>query len=177
VPEPKRLPPDSIPAALKRAAHYRLLGEPQEAESICCDVLAVDPDHQEALITLLLALTDQFAGSVQSDLEPLRDVAPRLNTPYEQEYYTGIVHERWGKAQLSKGIPAESAAAWLHKAMRHYEAAAELARAGDPDATLRWNACARLLKRLQPQQAEPESVSHDIMAEFGDDVPPRYPTQ
>jgi hypothetical protein len=58
--ELKRIPPSAVQPALEKALRYRLLSEPGEAESICRDVLAVDPDNQEALVTLLLALTDQF---------------------------------------------------------------------------------------------------------------------
>ena len=58
--ELKHIGPEAIPAALDKAERYRLLNQPDAAESICEDVLAVDPDNQPALITLLLALTDQF---------------------------------------------------------------------------------------------------------------------
>ena len=58
--EPKLISADGIPAALEKATRYRLLSEPLQAESICRDVLAVDPDNQEATVTLLLALTDEF---------------------------------------------------------------------------------------------------------------------
>ena len=52
----------AIPAALAKAERYRLLNEPSEAESICLDILAVDPAHQDALTMMLLAITDQFSG-------------------------------------------------------------------------------------------------------------------
>src|SRR6476646_9345605 len=60
MPELKQLNKDAIPAALEKAERYRLLNEPGEAESICLDILAVDPDNQRAIITLLLAFTDRF---------------------------------------------------------------------------------------------------------------------
>jgi len=60
----KLLHKEGIPAALDKAERYRLLNEPAEAESICLDVLAIEPDHQQALITLLLALTDQFEQGI-----------------------------------------------------------------------------------------------------------------
>ena len=56
----KRLSRDGIARALQKVERYRLLNEPWEAESICLDVLESEPDHQEALISLLLAKTDQF---------------------------------------------------------------------------------------------------------------------
>ena len=39
----KPLSKDAIPAALAKAERYRLLNEPGEAESICLDVLRIDP--------------------------------------------------------------------------------------------------------------------------------------
>ena len=47
--ELKPLSLEGVPAALEKAMRYRLLNEPGEAESICHDVLGVDPDNQEAL--------------------------------------------------------------------------------------------------------------------------------
>ena len=58
--ELKPLSKSAIPAAIQKAERYRLLNEPQEAESICLDILAIDPDNREAPVVLLLALTDQF---------------------------------------------------------------------------------------------------------------------
>ena len=57
--ELKTLTEKGIPAALEKAERYRLLNEPAEAESICLDVLKVAPDNQEAITTLLLAVTDR----------------------------------------------------------------------------------------------------------------------
>ena len=42
----KRITPEAVPAALSKAERYRLLNEPREAESICRDVLLVDPENQ-----------------------------------------------------------------------------------------------------------------------------------
>jgi len=58
----KTISKEGIPEALSKAERYRLLNEPGEAESICRDVMAVEPDHQGALRLLGLALTDQFVG-------------------------------------------------------------------------------------------------------------------
>jgi len=63
---------------LTKAERYRLLNEPEEAESICRDILDVDPTHEAALVNFLLALTDQFprrslrdAQEVQRDCRAL----------------------------------------------------------------------------------------------------------
>ena len=59
--ELKPISRDAIPQALVKAERYRLLNEPGQAESICLDVLAVDPSNQEARVLYILALTDQFS--------------------------------------------------------------------------------------------------------------------
>ena len=52
--ELKRLTKEAVPRALEKAERYRLLNEPTEAESICQDILRVEPDNQPALVVLLL---------------------------------------------------------------------------------------------------------------------------
>src|SRR3712207_6469341 len=62
--ELKLLSKEGIPGALAKAERYRFFNEPGEAESIYLDILLADPDNQEALVGLLLALTDQFEQGV-----------------------------------------------------------------------------------------------------------------
>ncbi len=72
--ELKSITPDSVDAAISRAEHYRLLGQPVQARSICQDVLAVEPENQRALVLLVLATTDEFiivASSSRDDNEYL----------------------------------------------------------------------------------------------------------
>ena len=148
--ELKTLSPDAVPAALEKARLYRLLNEPGEAESICRDVLEVDPDNQDALIMLLLALTDQFdteaASAAIADARPLIE---QLTDAYARAYYAGIVYERRAKAQLRHSMPGYGPRAyeWLRQAMASYEKAEVIRPADNDDALLRWNACARLLMR------------------------------
>ena len=79
MPELKPLSRDAVDAALSKAERYRLLNEPHEAESICLDVLEIDPDNQPAHITLLLSLTDQF-GEVSAAHQGARK-ALAVNSP------------------------------------------------------------------------------------------------
>lgn len=161
--ELKMLSPDALPAALEKARVYRFLNEPGEAESICRDVLSVDPDNQEALVILLLALTDQFATEVAQAAIDARSALDRLKDPYARAYYMGIVFERRAKAQVHHCVPGYGPRAyeWLREAMRWYERAEAIRPAGNDDALLRWNACARLLmgdQHLTPaveERAEP----------------------
>ncbi len=60
MPDLKPISKEAIPQALAKATRYRLLNEPAQAESICRDVLAADPENQEAVYALILALTDRF---------------------------------------------------------------------------------------------------------------------
>ena len=54
--ELKTLSSEAVDRSIEKAERYRLLNEPEEAESICLDVLAIAPDNRHALVTLLLAL-------------------------------------------------------------------------------------------------------------------------
>ena len=92
-----------IPEAIAKVDLYRSLNEPEEAESICRDILAVDAKHQLALRLLGLAITDQFAGEVSDRWGEAQESFNQLSDPYERIYYTGLLHERRAKAQLRAG--------------------------------------------------------------------------
>lgn len=136
---------DAVPKALEKAERYRLLNEPSLAESICLDILAILPSHQEALISLLLARTDQFDHGLA--MKSAEEVLPGIDGEYERAYYTGLIWERQGQADLRHHEPCSHANAYqaLREAMRHYERAETLRPHGNDDAILRWNACARVL--------------------------------
>jgi hypothetical protein len=148
--ELKPLHRDAIEAALAKAERYRLLNEPQEAESICLDVLEVDPGNQRARIVLLLALSDQF-GDASGEAARAQDLAARLDGEYERLYYGGLVAERRARAALQRGgAAAQGAYEWLMDALDCFERAERVRPAGNDDAILRWNACVRVL-RQHPQ--------------------------
>jgi hypothetical protein len=156
--ELKRLSRDGVPAALKKAERYRLLNEPWYAESICRDVLEVEPDQAEALVMLLLALTDQFTVGGSETLTAARAVLPRLAGEYERKYYAGIICERWAKRVLDSRALGSGPVIyhWLREAMAWYEQAEPLRPPGDDDAILRWNTCARLIRRHEHVRPAPE---------------------
>jgi len=171
--QPKPIAKEAVPAALDKALRYRLLNEPAEAESICRDVLEADPANQAAVVTLLLALTDQFEERLADAFEAAKQVLPQLQDDYDRSYYEGIIGERWAKAQLSRGTPGEAAQTWLRSALRCYERAEQLSVPDDPDAILRWNACVRMLNHLAKVAPAAEAMTHDVEAGYGDDTATR----
>ncbi len=156
----KRISAASIPRALELAERYRLLNEPEQAASICEDVLEVEPDNQQALIALLLALSDAFGGPLRTDYRVAEKVVERLGSPYEKTYYRAVVYERWGRSKLEQGAPKHVAGEWLRRAMELYRQAEPMRPEGDDAALLRWNCCARLMARI-PKLME-ESQAHEL---------------
>ena len=118
----KKLTPEGIGSAMRKAERYRLLGEPCEAESICQDVLAVDSQNHQAQIIRILALTDQFRTDL-GRVSEARELAQGLPGEYERCYSLGIIAERQGKAHLTRGGPSsdDSANRALREALVWYE--------------------------------------------------------
>lgn len=154
---------DSIPAALEKAQRYRLLNEAREAESICRDILRVEPDNDTALVTLLLALSDQFKRQLAKKYDEACELLPRLETEYERCYYAGVLCERRAKAHHLRHIPGSGGVTydWLRQAMDWYDKAHDIRPPGDDDATLRWNSCVRMIRShpdIAPAGEEPAAL-------------------
>jgi hypothetical protein len=164
----KPLSRDAIAGALAKAERYRLLNEAEEAESICQDILAIEPSHQAAIMTLILAITDQFHDhGVSGNVSRAQALVPLLEDDYGRAYYGGIICERRAKAYLSQnGLQAGAAVyEWFREAMQLFERAESLRPAGNDDAVLRWNACVRVLRRHSHLRPAPEEERHPIMSE------------
>jgi hypothetical protein len=162
--ELKPISRECVRAALQKAERYRVINDPTSAESICLDVLTVEPGNQQALIDLLLAITDQFAEGPTEGVRRAREVLARLDDEYKRAYYGGIICERCAKAQLRPEVPGsgEKAYYWFREAMGWYEKAEALRPPGNDESILRWNTCARLLDRnedLKPRAEEPVELS------------------
>jgi hypothetical protein len=143
----KRLGTRNLEAALAKAEQYRALNEPEEAESICRDVLVESPDHQHALKTLGLALTDRFAVEWRGVFDEAVAVFHKLTSAYERVYYTGVAWERCAKAQIAEKQQAHNAAHALEKALECFAEAERVGAKDTPDPVLRWNRCVRMLDR------------------------------
>jgi hypothetical protein len=135
---------------------YRLLNEPGNAESICLDILHLEPDNQQALVSLLLAMTDRADKGYAIGDKQIKEVLARITDDYERIYYSGIVAERYAKAQLNLGTTYSKFTAYdsLSEAMSLFEKAEAIRPHGNDDAILRWNTCARMIQnnRLAPRQ-------------------------
>ena len=97
----KALSHDSIGGALAKAERYRLLHEPVQAESICRDILDIEPENQNAMICFVLAQTDQIATDKRAFQKAIASAAS-LSGAYDRAYYTGIAWERRARALLQE---------------------------------------------------------------------------
>jgi hypothetical protein len=157
---------ESIPGALAKAEHYRLLNEPSQAESICRDVLESEADNQRALICLVLALSDQIAQDARAYSHGLT-VGARLASPYDRAYYSGIVWERRARARHVAGgrDSRHSVYEWMVKALEQFGEAEKLRPAGNDEAILRWNTCVRFLTAHPELQARADEKPEPIVSE------------
>lgn len=160
--ELKTISPDAVPAALELAERYRLLNEPEQAESICRDVLVVDPVNQLATRTLLLALSDQFGRKQSSSLQNAKEVAANLSDDYERHYFSGVMLERWARCKLQENQPPHMVTDWIQMAMTEFEQAEQVRPPNEDSALLRWNTCQRLLAKL------PKRDDAAVHPEYGD---------
>jgi hypothetical protein len=163
--ELKLLSRSAIPDALEKAQRYRLLNEPWQAESICLDILRVEPANQTALITLLLAITDQFGPTISPTRA--REVVRSIEGEYEKAYYTGIIYERCARARMRQGVFAANDTAYeeFTDAMHWYQEAEAHRPPGNDDAILRWNTCARTLMRYPELRPKAEERMQPVLEE------------
>lgn len=161
----KLLSKESIPKALVKAKHYRLLNEPWQTESICKDILQVEPNHQEALLTLILAISDQFVLEGTSSEAQANKLCHQLVDKYEQNYYRGIIAERSGRAALKRATPRAKYIAYecYRTAMELYEEADRIHPEKNQDALLRWNACVRRIQEFNLEPAPEEYRGHAFL--------------
>ncbi len=148
MPELKKIHLEAVPKALERVERYRLLNHPRVAESIARDILEVDATNQQALIGLVLALTDQFEMEANTGINPVLEAVQRLDSEYAQTYYAAIVYERQAVARLKRGYPGSAFDAYelLQRAMELFVKGDQMSPPEDDDAVLHWNACVRMIK-------------------------------
>jgi tetratricopeptide (TPR) repeat protein len=163
----KSITPSGIAQALSKAQLYRYLKEPEESESICQDILEIEPDNQAALRLLGLSITDQFVGEPSGRCAEAESTFRKLTDPYAQHYYLGILSERRAKAQMRNGRPAYLVEALIEDAMGHFEEAEKIRPADNDESVLRWNRCVRLLAKLPHSEPAEQEVAWE-----NQDTPP-----
>ena len=158
----KPISAEAVPLAMEKANRYRLLNEPGAAESICLDILEIEPDNQEALITLVLAMSDRFGKDYAIGDSKIQDFVSRITDEYKLAYYSGIVYERRAKALLNSGSTGyqSNIYEYFRQAMNWFEKAGEHRPPGNDEAILRWNGCARIIMR---NKLEPREMYNDFL--------------
>lgn len=164
--ELKPISHNSVIGALAKAERYRLLNEPGEAESICRDILEIEPENEQALITLILALTDEIPHDAGIFGSALATVG-RLATAYDRAYYAGIAWERRAKARHDGSTVGATGYVydWLVNALHFFEEAERLRSPGNDDAVLRWNACVRFLSGHRELGPSNQELAEPIVSE------------
>ena len=162
----KTISKPGIGEAIAKAELYRYLNEPEEAESICRDILAAEPHHAFGLRMLGLAITDQFTGGPSDRYGEVERIFQSLADPYERQYYTGLLCERRVKAQLRAGRAPHTLLPLLERALQCFGEAEKIHPPGNDDAILRWNRCVRLL------QSQPDFEAEEVATFEALDGPP-----
>ena len=153
----KTISKSGIAEALAKVQHYRYLNQAEEAESICRDILAADPENQMALRQLGLAITDQFTGGAADRFNEAHSCFEKLTNDYERSYYLGILNERRAKAQLRAGHRSHTLRSSFESALQYFEEAEKVRPQGNDDAILRWNRCLRLMNTVPEFTREAET--------------------
>ena len=155
---------DAIESALVKARQYRSLLEPEIAESICLDILNVEPENQDALVVYILGLTDQLHHTEkQSQIKVIQTTIARLSSDYERHYYSGILSERRARFLISQPMSHTFAYDYFVEAMGHYQQAEQLSPEHNDDAILRQNSCTRT---IQKEKLKPRQDSEDILVDM-----------
>jgi hypothetical protein len=165
--ELKPLSKGAVPAALAKAEHYRLLNDPRQAESICLDVLALEPENPKALVVLVLALSDQLERRRDAGVKQAREYLAKVKDPYQRAYYDGLLCERRAYTVLAaqQSGAHDIAYRWFREALERYAEAERIRPRDNDDAILRWNSVVRMLRRHPEVRPEPEAPPTDHMLE------------
>jgi len=169
----KKISSDFIGEALRKADKYRMLNHPKTSESICRDVLEVDPDNQQAVHLLIVSVSEQFANTNRYSDIRLRHAdewISHVKDEYQRLYLSGLIRERWAKARI-RDLPGPDLYEYFHEAMEFYEQAEKIKPEGDESTTIHWNLCARQINRhphIRPHEEDSEAM---LASSYGDSFP------
>jgi tetratricopeptide (TPR) repeat protein len=154
----------AVSSALEKAQQYRSLLEPEIAESICLDILKIDPDNQQALVTYILALTDQLSQSQsQSQIKAAQRAIDKLLSDYQRFYYAGLLNERRARVMTKQTMSHSFAYDYFYEALKAYKKAEAIRPENNDEAILRWNSCIRTIEK---EKLKPRQDSEDILVDM-----------
>ncbi len=154
----------AVKKALKKAKQYRSLLEPEIAESICLDVLNVDPENQGVMIVYILALLDQISRTEnQTQIKTIEHTIEKLSSQYQRYYYTGLLSERRARHLLTQAMSHSFAYDYFIEALESYQQAVERCPEKNDEALLRWNSCIRTIEK---EKLKPRRDSEDLMVDM-----------
>lgn len=168
----KKISSEFIDEALAKADKYRMLNHPKTSESICRDVLDIDPGNQNAITLLIIAITGQFSNSQKYPGTRLKDAQvwiKELADEYKKEYFAGLVLERWAKSKV-RDLPGADLYEFFEEAMVHYDRAEKLAPHGDESAKLHYNFCIRFMDRHTHIRPPVETADGHLAHNYGDGI-------
>lgn len=141
----RKIDPPAIGRALELAHQYRLMNQPEEAESIITDVLEVDPNNQPAIEGMVLSLMDQDASP--SRFRAAREYLMRIDDEYSRLFHAGIISEHYARSLLRKGARPSLVRRSFREAIEFYALAESIRPENADEAILRGNSCIRAMRR------------------------------
>ncbi|MDC9725967.1 MAG: hypothetical protein PSN44_08665 [Gammaproteobacteria bacterium] len=155
---------DAVDEALLKAKQYRSLLEPEIAESICLDVLHIDPENQSVLIVYILALLDQISRTEkQTQIKSIERTIEKLTSQYQRYYYSGLLNERRARHLITQAMSHSFAYDYFIEALKFYQQAVDRCPEKNDEAILRWNSCIRTIEK---EKLKPRRDSEDILVDM-----------
>ena len=154
----------AVKKALKKAKQYRSLLEPEIAESICLDILHVDPENQDVIVVYILTLLDQISRSDnKTQIKTIERAIEKLTSQYQRYYYTGLLNERRARHLLTQAMSHSFAYDYFYEALQYYQKAIERCPEKNDEAILRWNSCIRTIEK---EKLKPRRDSEDLLVDM-----------
>ena len=157
----KNLESADLDAALAAAQASWAELRAEETESICLDILELDPNHRSTLDLLLRCRIELLKKGLPQSVARAQELIPQLDSDFDQAFYSGMIREAQARYLLEKRGRATSGVAysWFRHAMDDFAAASNLD-AGRVEPKLHWNACLRTLEN-NPQCVPPPEDGED----------------
>ena len=155
---------NAVDEALIKAKQYRSLLEPEIAESICLDILNIDPDNQSVLVVYILALLDQISRSEKhTQIKRIERTISQLTSQYQRYYYEGLLNERRARHLITQAMSHSFAYDYFLEALVFYQKAIDRCLEKNDEAILRWNSCVRTIEK---EKLKPRQDSEDILVDI-----------